>query len=599
MSCGLAVAEFQVEGANMTDEADVTVANRLSKVSMALAALSAGLALGAVALSGYAFHIRMPEGLISDRLAPVTSLLAWSLAVVIVIALFMIYHVIRIAIGKPQPGVVAWLLAAASVVTAWLYLNSDPAARAQLIEGPGSHPAFGVSRLSWLVLTIGVAVLLAGAVYARDRQTPLPWIALGSATAVGLVVALVAGLGVVALSDNTSVPPTAAPIAIPELPTAVGTAIAYSVTTHRADWVLPAGPGFVVVADHAIIGHDGVTGVERWRFPVERLPSGCTLYSVKSTGTTPESMVLAECRRTLIHAPTIGSTKDGEASFLVGIDAMTGAVLWSSDNNWTLQGPAVLPSGVAPVQRSDDIAALDPRTGALRWKQPIVEDARCSSAPTIVVLPKAFAYVAQCKNTATMHVLDAVTGADRGIDLGFTTVDPSERYLGVVAAYRNIVLLDARGKDTHATLRVDIDSGHVENTPDDLDAYHLNSVRDGQYPGPVVQLRDSRETVVYRVADGSALRVPGVQGLSWSQTVLQYTAQTWVTVGDQIVTTKAQDPAHNRLLVTVNADGASTSRPSPCGNDAGGLVPVPGALLILCQRGDLDNRQGIDVLGLR
>jgi outer membrane protein assembly factor BamB len=588
----------------MVDTADGIVEKAPSRLSLILVAVSIGIAVGAVALSAYGVLRRFPDGLTSDRLGPVTSLLVGSLVAVIVVAVLLAYQASRVLAGKHISAQIAWIATGVAAVTAWSYLSAAPADGAKLISGPGSHPAVAAGQTSWLMLAAAAVLLLAGAVAARGRQTPVPWAVSTGATAVGLVVALVAGVGVVTLGSQRSHATTASAVVIPDVPTTVGTNGAYSVVARRAEFVLPAGPGFVVPADGAIVGHDGSTGAERWRFPVDEFPTGCELSYLRSTGTAEDSVVLAECRR---DADVLVSRVNeyGTDPFLVGVDAMTGAVLWSSDRGWTLRGPALLPAGPVPVRRGDDIAALDPRTGTLRWQQPIADDARCDPRETIYALPHAFAYAAKCGKAHAMHVLDANTGADRTIDLTFMADQPDSLTFEAVAADRDVIMVRVDGfhDGTDPLLAVHTDTGRVETVlPDDaIRAFDVFSARDGQYPGPIVQLdarvRDDESVDLYHVAEGRTMHVSGVDTIDRDT---GYTAQRWAQVGDQMVTATAQNDQSDAVLALVNPDGTSTSRLSPCGADSGGLVPVPGAILVLCRRDSRpDGTYGVDVLGLR
>lgn len=588
----------------MVDTADELVDEAPSRPSLILIAVSIGMAVGAVALSAYAFRVRFPDGLSSDRLGPVTSLLGGSLAAVIVVAVLLVCLAARVLAGMRIAAQIAWIAAGVAAVTAWSYVGAAPADRAKLISGPGSHPAIGLAQTSWLMLAVAAVLLLAGAIAARGRQTPVPWAVLGGATAVGLVVSLAIGVGVVTLGGRGTHATTAAVVAIPDVPTTLGADVAYSIAARSAEFVLPAGPGFVVPANGAIVGHDGSTGAERWRFPVDEFPTGCTLTYLKSTGTAEDSVVLAECRRD-IEILVSRVNEYGTEPFLIGLDAMTGAVLWSSDRGWALRGPALLPSGLVPVRRGDDIAALDSRTGALRWQQPIADDARCDPRETIYALPHAVAYAAKCGKAHAMHVLEANTGSDRTIDLTFMANQPDDLAFDAVAADGNVIMVRVDGFHDGADplLAVHTDTGRVETVlPDGAGrAFDVFSARDGQYPGSIVQLdtrvRDGESVNLYRVSEGRTVHVSGVDTIERN---IGYTAQRWAQIGDQMVTATAQNAKHDGVLALVNPDGTSTSRPSPCGADSGGLVPVPGATLVLCQRDRRpDGTYRVDVLGLR
>ncbi len=75
-------------------------------------------------------------------------------------------------------------------------------------------------------------------------------------------------------------------------------------------------------------------------------------------------------------------------SFVAGLDADTGKVLWKRERpkaaNWSSPTPVTLPNGeaIVVIQSMMDLTALSPKTGEVRWKI----DARCSTIPSSLAI---------------------------------------------------------------------------------------------------------------------------------------------------------------------------------------------------------------------
>ncbi|OHV03852.1 hypothetical protein BKN37_12850 [Mycobacterium talmoniae] len=565
-----------------------------------LIALSVGLGLGAVVLSGYAFARRVPGSLTSDNLGSLTRLLGWSLALACLTTIALAAVGMTVLAGRDAASRAALLLTAALAVTFYGYLGSWPAEGAALIAVPGSHPVVPLGQVSWALLALAAALLLAGAVAGRGQRR-VPWRAiLSPLTALGLIVAVASGCGVVALSGlGAARASTAAPIGIPEIPRTLGDRVAFSLTTGYAGDVVPAGPGFVMYNDGALVGYDGTSGQPRWRFPLQLLPNGCGVDDTRSTGTAPGAVVVVQCLRRVdwLH----GDSKD---PLLVGLDAMTGQVLWANDQHWFMQGRAVLSPAGVPVLRGDDLAMLDTRTGLPRWVRPLSEDARCTRDQQVGSVERGVVYVASCGDTAAVHVLDGQTGDDRTIQLppptDGTPTDDLSYELAATDADVVAFLVQGYRTDYRALLAVRTGSGDIATVRHPGYPVDVASFRSGQYPGPVLQLDDGVKpedfTNLYLMARNLTIHARGVRIY---QAADVSTRQRWAVVGDHIVTAAAmgnRDQNYAHLLVTVSADGTTSQRPSPCGRDTGGIVAAPGSVLVLCVRGKND---GYDVLGLR
>lgn len=565
-------------------------------------ALGGGIAVGAVALSWHAFTQRVPDGLISDRLGLVTSSLLCSLAGVAVAATVVLAIGAAALAGRVVTGKAAWTLAALTAVTAWAYLASAPRDRAVLISGPGGHPAISLAQASWLLLTFSAVLMLAGAIAAADGAGRSPrWPTMLPFVAVGVVAALTTGLILVSVSFRSVALTTAPPIAVPPIPTTLGTEVGYSVTTKQTDWLVPAGPGFVLNSEDALAAYDGATGAQRWRFPFDAFPQRCEAASLRSTGTADDAVVILECRRRSAHY------ENNRGPFLVSLDAMTGRLLWTMNLGWYLVGLKQLSPDAVPVRRGDDIASLDPRTGALRWTRTLSAEEQCEGYGDLVTgTAHSIVVPATCNDTGALRILDGLSGQERSVDLtaapGALPAHGTEYDL--LAAYADTVVI--RSSD-HSTARgpllsIETRSGTMEIIPDPAYLPSVESVRTGQYPGPVLQLDKSvdpeRPSRFYLLDERRLITANGVEVHNDSIP----TGWQWAAVGDRLVTaTGLLVSARNRVLQSVAWDGTTSHGPSPCGDDAGGLMTVPGAVLLMCQRRTESGSaiSGYDILGLR
>lgn len=560
------------------------------------AALGAGVGLGALALSGYAFAHRVPTGRITEHAGPATALLGGALALAALVTAALLVVGVRAATGRAVTAQAGLLLTAVSAMTSYAWLASTPDRRLAVLTGPGAAPAGLLTRLSWTLLALAAALTLAAAVtggHPPRRRTAAALRALPVAT-VGLLVAVAAGgAGAALATDHGAHLSTAAPIPIPAVPAAVGTDVAYSVPTRRLDFVVPAGPGFIADADGTLVGYDGATGAPRWRLPRTALPDGCDPIRVASTGTAPDAVVIVQCRQ-LVHPED--RYDPATVQIHLGLDAMTGRLLWSSDHDWNLQGRTLLSPGAVPVHTGDGgIGAVDPRTGALRWTRPSAAD--CDPDPVRYGTAHTVGYLAECRTGATLHLFDAATGDERTVALPPV---PGVRLRYRLAATDGDTVVYRQQDDTHdhtALIAVDTATGAVQTVPGD--AYISNTtVWSGTYPGPVLQRGTTRDGIAELYLVATRQSVPATTAHTLRDAGHIDGGLRWALVGATMVTAIGYTD-HREALLSVAADGSVTPRPSPCGHDSGGVLPVPGAVLVVCERTGTDGGGGYDILGQR
>jgi hypothetical protein len=460
-----------------------------------------------------------------------------------------------------------------------------------------------LAQAAWPLLVVASLLLLVGAMRAEHAGS---WRRAAGAlltpiTVVGLVVSLGIGIAVAQLWHRRQVHPvTTEPIAIPPYPTTIGSTEAYSLRVAEADQVLPAGAGFVAIDGGDVVAYDGATGAQRWRVPAGAFPSTCDLETFRSTGTAPDSVVIAECvRPTLQPLPEHPTDAQRKESVLLGLDANTGRISWLNDQDLALAFTTAPPTTVVPVTRRGEVGAIDPHTGALRWTRPGASSPCGESADVvrddIVILP--------CYGGTTVRVLDSVTGAERSFNLKLPAeLDAHGAMSSGLASDGDTIVVGVRnttyGKGS-AIVAVDVATGESSTV-----TTNANFDPSRQDPGPLLQTTYSYKELpfvnVFSVAERQSTRISGFTSSSYPVP----SGQRWARMGDRMVTAVALDGTA-RFIAIAAPDGSVVRLPSPCGDDArssdgGGIMPVPGATLVLCpNRGP--GRQIIDweVVGLR
>lgn len=573
----------------MTDEFSRSDDRTPVPLSAALRALSVGIALGSAAVSVYTFVQRAPVGLITDSLGRPTAALGASMVVTTLVTVWLAGQYVRTLFGRRMIGAASGLLMAVAAVGAWVCFSDWPRDQLSRVSGPGASPVLALTRSSWLLLTLSAALFFFGVLGARHRKVSIGWRLALPLSAAGVGVSLIAALVVGASVPTTML--TAAPIPTPLYPTDVGSTVGYSFSLpgESAGRVLPAGPGFIAFRDGAYVAYDGRTGAQRWSFPQTQLPAGCHTTDMQSTGTGPEAVVVLSCE--------ISDYPNASIPYVVAIDAMTGRYLGSTNVAGILRGQDLVEGRVVAVKRGNEIGALDPRSAALRWTRTLAcpNEHNGPYPLAIFTITKGIGYL--CPRESTMHLLDADTGDDHPIGLNVIERPASAVNCTILAIAGNTILIRAgvTNDAAEAVLLVDVGSRAVTRLPVSRTVVPpLGSV-----PGPAVQLTDSasENPQVYRFDQQRMTSVAGVK----VQNTRVPTDQRWALVGDHLVTAAATD-GRNALLTSVGTDGRVTSVPSPCDRDIAGIMPVPGAVLLLCHRGAQftdEPPKSYEVLGLQ
>ncbi|MGW4099977.1 outer membrane protein assembly factor BamB family protein [Mycobacterium sp. NPDC004974] len=568
----------------------------VTRVGRLAIALSVGLALGAVGLAIYAYAARVPSGQTATYLAPAGHLLLVSMVAACVVGAATILLGLRAISGVTVGGRSSALLAGTVAAAAYGFIALQPAQLALLISGPGARPVVLIAQISWVVLVCAALFLLAGATSASPDSARRPGpAASGGLAATGVALAAVAGIAVTSVSGvGTSSATTTDRVAIPALPTSVGTNVAYTVKVD-AQRVLPAGPGFVSTADGAVIGFDGTTGAQRWRFPTADLPKRCGDVSLWSTGIADDAVVIVQCTRPPNDPALDSYTNEGRnhVAFLVGLDATTGEQLWINDSDWRLQGRANADGDILAALSPGQIGALDPRTGKPLWVKDRPDDDDCSRSSYDAVGGRLI-FVDACGDKLHVYDADAESTIDLSQQPGFPSGDVSTE---LVAVDKGLAVIQAAGVRIMdgILLIVDTQTKDVQIVPG---PYARGPESEALIPGPVLEIdRDgSAQTVtLYVPAERRSVHVTGLELFR------DPAAQRWARVGEEFVTASAYQGDFDEKVATVSvAGGQAALKPNPCGDRTSRVVPVPGAVLTLCANESGNGSIiGYDVLGLR
>lgn len=242
-----------------------------------LFSLGAGVAAATVALSAYAFACRVPEGMMSDQLGPLTLVMGASAVLLFLATLVVAALGVRALRGRDTSRLLSVTVAALVAATAYAYLGDTARDAAAAVSGPGGRPVVAWAQASWLMLTVAAVLVLVGSVAGRHGRPSFATMA--APLGVGVVVALSVGVGLGAAAAPTDYRSAQAQeIEVPGLPTAMGRDIAYSVVARGPGWIVPAGPGFVAPDSDGLVAYDGVTGAPRWRFPFSAFPRDATRW---------------------------------------------------------------------------------------------------------------------------------------------------------------------------------------------------------------------------------------------------------------------------------------------------------------------------------
>ncbi len=554
-----------------------------------LMGLGAGLAAGAVLLGVYGL---LRRNLVGTYEVPARGPAVAAVLFLAAAALGLMWLVRRARRGVDVVGSCGWLLTAISLAAAYAVSATPP----DLVSSTGS--ALALLRVSWVVLVAaGVCAVAVAALAPNQGRQAWSW-RMASTVALVLGLVLAGGIGGTVWARTRTTVVTAAPIDIPATPTVVGSEVRYALPVQDPGFIVPAGPGFVLLDGKDLVGYSGQTGQQRWRLPFGVMAVGCEPSSVHSTGTATDSVVLAQC---LLPAPPASSYSESTRSaVLAGIDAMTGRMLWINTENWRIRSTAVTAADLAPVLRDDEVGALDPRTGKLLWTKHFAPGDCGGHLVGLGNKSSDIVYFPTCTREATLHIAQGRNGAERTL-----AIEPDKRprdvsQLDLIASDGSVIVIQissASHTAPPARVAVDIDTGRSLTLATQYLRSDRRSIETGQYPGAVLQIdRDLDTTSVYLVAEQRLVQTPAPIMVN---TLLE--GQRWSRVGDQLVTATAATAGWRAQLATVALDGATTLHPSPCGgSDSGGVMPAPGALLVICARTDDTLRgTGYVVMGLR
>lgn len=224
---------------------------------------------------------------------------------------------------------------------------------------------------AWMLASIGVAAVFVGGwvLVGWPRVTRT---ALSAGAAVGVVIAIVVASLILRDADpNRSIDATtAAEIPVPALPKTLGTSEKFTIRfdTPRAHGsristvVRAAGPGFAVRTPTGVRAFDSA-GRERWHY----LHTGDPRWYLEGFG-------VFDYGTTVVVSLKSEETRSGEA---VGLDAMTGRVLWRS-NDRSVVGALDRFAENVDIQSNEPLLMLildpstlgriDTRTGRILWR---------------------------------------------------------------------------------------------------------------------------------------------------------------------------------------------------------------------------------------
>lgn len=584
---------------------------RPPRSSRALIAAGIGTSLGAISLIAYGFTIRVPHGgRAADTMAPVTEFFVWYLVLGSLTAVAVLGIGISALLGRTVNYAAATLLAFTVAVSAWSYISSVPASIAIRVSGFGAQPAPELAKLAWPLLMLAAMLVLAGSVWAINTRQSIgrsmltllsPW------TAAGIAVSLAAGLAVTQWwwPHTQTHPATTERIAIAALPTMAGSRVAYSIPVYDPDQIVPAGPGFLTYEQGGgITAFNTATGAPRWTVPPAAFPKDCGLDTVRSTGITDTSVVIAQCTRPQLHK--IAPVSPNNEPVLMGFDANTGEPLWLNDDGFELPYGAGLSDTVtAVIRREEEVGSLDPRTGTVRWVKPNDRD---PCARTVHVINSDIV-LTPCYGNTDVRVLDGDSGQQRTINLlVYVPSNRSDLSFETLAVDAGLLILQSRRqvrasgyngtRDEYGTWAIDIENDRVTAVPSVIGG------ADSPIPGPLLQL-DSHTgpegswVEVYSLAQRRLVRVGGFSLAS----ITLVGGYAWAQIGDHKVTAAARDRESDYFIASVAPDDSVIRTPSPCpqrqfGGRGAGIMAVPGATLVLCPPLD-DDIHHWDILGMR
>ncbi|MCT7658599.1 hypothetical protein [Mycobacterium deserti] len=580
-----------------------------------------GLLLAATGTLVYAWLAREPANpLVADRSSVTAMLQRTTLAVALsglMVALYLVVgRVHRRGTGR-RARVVTFsspVLLAVSVAGLVLLVKGgtarvfETAGRAQM--GFDAIAVTTVARAAWWLACLAVFALFllsASAYIFPESQTPgdpkgrpnHPVIACATAALVSVIV--ITAVAVVAnrpSSDN----PTAERVDAPPVPAVTG-AVAYGFDAPiGTEQLMPAGAGFVrrfngstPKTNYRLEGFDGVTGQSRWSF---QMP-GLSMYSARSTGTGPDSVVVAD--------GYVAMGRDG-SSVLIGIDATTGAPLWTRTDVGTFGAEDVVTGAssrvVLAVQSVEDAegltvnrtwTALEPRTGHTMWTRTF--DGKCAGYARLTD-DAVLQHNCGTPGNVIATVIDTETGTDRGTitasDLGVDPRSPAAREgMRLSGAEGGIAVVQGSATSDSADMVVDIDTQTLRRR---LPQEYSAALIDGQSVALYRRTGNVNTPSSLAIFDLDSNRIIETPLLSANLGYIGGEAQwrpivragsLWATFLPDVPTAQQLEETRRIALPlrTIDSTGATRTLPDPCpppDSHAHYLAAVPGTLLTYC-----------------
>lgn len=484
-----------------------------------------------------------------------TLTLAWAVLAAAVLGLVVLLARLRLLTR------IGALLAAAGLVT--LYVRA------------GGLPTW----TAYLAAYAGVAGLVAAALGAGARVERTRPVVLGA------LVAVLAG-GAFAVPRTWFVDATHAAVQpIPPTPATLGTERFRIEAGFGGGLVVePAGAGFVVLAPNSgrqppppVIAYGG-DGRERWRYGRRDLEH----YSGLS-----DLAVYDEGRIVVTRFSSRGS--DGE---LIGLDAMTGVVLWTSDDP-ELLAAFEEENGVRwplLVHRTfDQWTRFDPRTGAPAWQVPSPVPCRARSPldPDLVTERRvdSEAWVAS--------VVDCST-PDR-VDLRYVALDPDTGAVvrsGPLSGANRLPRGDVRGWSPVLDADViGVDLFTASNPSPDVPFVDLATGRDVAPPADELRYRADPGSGDYVTTEADTATLHGADGVPRCTFAVPPHAVAWGNLGAQVVIVDRGLRAFDRATC---ADEGTVALPDVGPLEFAYLETVPGAMLAVLKR---DERSRAVIVG--
>ncbi|SCC16981.1 PQQ-like domain-containing protein [Gordonia sp. v-85] len=552
-------------------------------------------AVAGIVLSGLAFVQRAPSGRVSDGFWTGPQWAATTLVLGVSLGLSLVIGVVLLSFVGRGPAIGSALVS--GVCLAYSVRSEAVDTIAALTGGPGGHDVVRTVLAAW-------ACLLVAAVAATFRRDRLSLREVGAIAVVALVVTLAIGLMPFERSGATG----ADAIRIPEVPPSVTGEPAYRVDDVDPWSITPAGPGFAAVVDDILVAYDGTTGRPRWSLTPDGVgAANCAergFDRVTSTGTGTDSVVVVGCD--YARAGRVGY-------FTTGIDAMTGQVLWTNDSPWILISDVPRAGRVdqpVAVIRDGEMAVLEPRSGEVRWQRrvspPTGRDEPNPHPRSVFAAGHHVVYVTPDRGHVKVVVFDALTGADRTHRIAITAAD--ERFdvsvgeTGDSEFVAHLWDLD----DVPRALVVSIANGGHEPVDrwwwgSDARGRRMTGIHVNAQPSWGMYFDQPGAVVIGHLDSRSSTRVTIPKGTDWPRDPIPE-SQSWVLLHDSVVTAQLKRPLENQGrydLTTIHPGGSIASVPSPCGQTLGGVVPVPGAVLVTCFGDPGDLSSPVSVAALR